>query len=135
MKRTVPMLALAAVLLTAPAFAKDHDKEMCDKTGKHSGMMWDKMLERADTNKDGKISKDEFLAEEAKHFDEMDTNKDGVVTADESKAFHEAMREKMKAHMEEMKKGGMDKMHDMKQHGMDKLDQSIDKMVPPAVKN
>ncbi len=63
------------------------------------GMM---MMRMADTNKDGAVSRDEFLAAHAKHFDMADANKDGNLTPEERKAAHAKMRE----HMRGMK-GGM----------------------------
>ncbi len=66
------------------------------------GMM---MLGMADTNKDGAVSRDEFLAAHARHFDMADANKDGSLTPDERKAAHAKMRE----HMRGMK-GGMGNM-------------------------
>ena len=56
--------------------------------GGHSGMM---MLKMADTNKDGAVSRDEFLAAHAQHFDMMDANHDGQVTQAERKAAREKM--------------------------------------------
>lgn len=53
------------------------------------------MLRMADTNKDRTVTKDEFLAAQAKHFDMMDANKDGTVTGDERKAARAKMREHM----------------------------------------
>ena len=58
--------------------------------GEHRmGMM---MLQMADTNKDGAVSRDEFLAAHTKHFDAMDTNHDGKLTKEERKAAHDKMR-------------------------------------------
>ena len=58
--------------------------------GRHGmGMM---MLKMADTNKDGAVSRDEFLAAHAKHFDMMDTNHDGKLTKAERQAAHDKMR-------------------------------------------
>jgi len=45
----------------------------------------------ADTNKDGKVSKEEFMKFHEKLFDEADTNKDGVLDASERKAMHAKM--------------------------------------------
>ena len=62
--------------------------------GMKGGMM---MLAMADTNKDKAVSKDEFLAAHAKHFDMADANKDGKLTPDERKAAQAKMREHMKS--------------------------------------
>lgn len=56
--------------------------------GEHGGMM---MLQMADTNKDGAVSKDEFLAAHVKHFDMMDANHDGQLTHAERKAARQKM--------------------------------------------
>jgi Ca2+-binding EF-hand superfamily protein len=68
--------------------------------GEHGGM-GGMMMRMADTNKDGAVSKDEFLAAYAKHFDMMDTNHDGQLT----KAERQAARQKMRA-MGGMRHGG-----------------------------
>jgi hypothetical protein len=39
------------------------------------------------------MTKDEFLARAAQHFDEMDANHDGKLDRDEMRAFREKMRE------------------------------------------
>ena len=39
-----------------------------------------------DTDKDGKVSRDEFVKAHQAMFDAMDTNKDGMIDADEMKA-------------------------------------------------
>ncbi len=64
-----------------------------DMGGHMGGMM---MLHMADTNKDGAISRDEFVGSALKHFDMADTNKDGSVTPDERKAAMQKMHEHMK---------------------------------------
>jgi len=53
------------------------------------------MLERLDTNHDGRISRDEMRADMDKHFDKLDTNHDGFI----DKAEMDAAREHMKQHM------------------------------------
>lgn len=69
------------------------------------GMM---MLGMADANKDGAVSKDEFTAAHAGHFDKVDTDKDGKITPAERKAAHAKLRGKMRDHMGRMHGG-----HDM----------------------
>lgn len=50
------------------------------------------MARMADTDKDGAISKAEFMAAATAHFDRADTNRDGVVTKTEMQAARAAMR-------------------------------------------
>lgn len=57
--------------------------------GGHMGMM---MMHMADTNKDGAVTRDEFAAAQAKHFDMLDTNHDGQLTQAERKAAHDRMK-------------------------------------------
>ena len=86
--------------------------------GGHGGMGGIMMLKMADTNKDGVVSKDEFLAAHVKHFDMMDANHDGQLTQAERKAA----RQKMHA-MGGMRHGG--------QHG----DYQMGDMPPPPPTN
>ena len=75
--------------------------------GEHCGGMM--MLHMADTNKDGAVSRDEFLSAHAKHFDMMDANHDGQVSQDERRAA----REKMHAMGGGMRHGGKHGDHAM----------------------
>lgn len=61
-----------------------------------------KMMQMADTNNDGAISKAEFTAAWMSRFDKADANNDGQVTAEE----RQAMREQMRAKWHEKKHGG-----------------------------
>ena len=64
------------------------------------------MLERLDTNHDGKISRDEMRADMDKRFDKLDTNHDGFI----DKAEMDAARDHLKQHMGKGMRGGPDGM-------------------------
>ncbi|MBB4953066.1 Ca2+-binding EF-hand superfamily protein [Agrobacterium vitis] len=109
--------ALAATLLVSASygavFAKDGKKsgegprhgEMADACGPRPMMMRGPAamfifaLQQFDSNKDGKISKDEVKATEESLFTAIDTNKDGVLTPGELKKYREARMEAWKADM------------------------------------
>ena len=61
------------------------------------GHMGGRMFERADANKDGKVTLTEATTTALAHFDEVDTNKDKTVTPEERHAFHQKMRAAPKA--------------------------------------
>ena len=91
MKISLPTCALAvAALLTGTALAADagtgHAKDGA------RGMM------HADTNGDGKVSRDEAAALQAKMqsdwFDKVDTDKDGFLTEDELRQARESRRDR-----------------------------------------
>ncbi len=65
----------------------------------------------ADANKDGAVSRDEFLAAQGKRFEMMDADKNGTVTAEE----RQAARAKMREHMRGMR-GARDKAADQTGH-------------------
>lgn len=79
----------ASVTLAAPG-GPDRGPGHGPGMGMMRDMMFVRLLKNADTNKDGKISKDEVMAWGDKLFAEIDTNKDGVVTPGEMRKFHEA---------------------------------------------
>lgn len=66
----------------------------------------------ADTNKDGKISRDEFRAAHEKRsdamFKRMDTNGDGFIDQNEKKAAGEKMHERREHRREMHEKAGTD---------------------------
>lgn len=63
------------------------------------------MFERADANKDGKVSLAEAQASALAMFDRADTNKDGTISPEERSAARDAMRAKWK----EMREARADK--------------------------
>lgn len=67
-------------------------QHMRGKHGGGHGGMGMMMLKMADTNKDGAVSRAEFLATHAKLFDMMDANKDGKLTKEERQAAHVKMQ-------------------------------------------
>ena len=64
-------------------------KRMHHGGGHGMGMM---MVRMADTNKDGSVTRAEFLAASGQHFGMMDTNKDGSLSAPERKAARGKMK-------------------------------------------
>lgn len=87
-------ISLLACVLAAGALALNADHHRGKPGKKGPGMMPGKMFEMIDTDKDGKISKQEWQTHHEQRFTELDADKDGFVTKDEMKAHHEMMREK-----------------------------------------
>ncbi|KQX25487.1 MULTISPECIES: EF-hand domain-containing protein [unclassified Sphingomonas] len=85
------------------------------RDGKHGRPGWGRMhhgggmammghwFDRADANKDGKVSLAEAQAAPLAMFDRVDTNKDGTISPEERTAAHEAMRAKWKERREAAK--------------------------------
>lgn len=65
------IVALGLALMSSAALAQAPGPRMLER------------LQEADTNGDGVVSRDEFLAMRAASFDKLDANGDGFVTADE----------------------------------------------------
>jgi Ca2+-binding EF-hand superfamily protein len=87
MKKLLTIVAVSFISAAAPAFANTN----------HDGMKdWvDRLFKEADTDGNGTISKDEFMAYSEKKFDAMDTNNDGELTKAEVLAFK---KNEMKEH-------------------------------------
>jgi hypothetical protein len=85
---------MTAALISAFTFAANDAN--ADNHGEHKE---GKMMERVDTDADGRISKAEFMAKHEQKFTEMDTNADGFLSADEMKEA----KGKMKQRWEEKK--------------------------------
>ena len=87
--KTLQILAISSLLLGLSQTANaDHHEMNHDDAGKHAHSWQD-----ADTNKDGVVSKDEFMAKHQqraeKMFSKMDANKDGKVDEAERTAMHD----------------------------------------------
>lgn len=87
--KTLQILAISSLLLGLAQTANAaHDGTDHDAMGSHHHSWQD-----ADTNKDGVISKEEFMAKHQeraeKMFTKLDANKDGKVDAAERKTMHD----------------------------------------------
>ncbi|WP_456380079.1 hypothetical protein [Thiolapillus sp.] len=63
--------------------------------GANPTSMSDAFMQQLDSNKDGAVSKAEFLAPQEKQFADMDANEDGAVDRAEIEAVEKSMREQM----------------------------------------
>lgn len=84
-------IALLGLTIGLFAFAQAYAEDTPSESSHHEHWM------NADTNKDGKISHDEFMAASQKrseeHFKRMDTNGDGFIDQAERKVAFERMRQ------------------------------------------
>jgi Ca2+-binding EF-hand superfamily protein len=91
-KYLVSTLSILGMLGVTTAYAHDDQNHERAKEA----------FEQADTNKDGKISYEEFRIAHEKRleaiFKKMDTDGDGFIDEAERKDFHEKMREKWHEH-------------------------------------
>ena len=90
MNRTALVLFAPLTLAVSPAYALD------GSAGQDQPSTSAKKTPKADIDKDGAISKSEWLARSEKRFGETDKNADGKVTREEMKANREKRREKWK---------------------------------------
>ncbi|WP_018898238.1 EF-hand domain-containing protein [Rhizobium sp. 2MFCol3.1] len=112
------LAALSSVLIVGTAagssFAAPGDKHKHPPRPHHAMMgggmrgpvmrevVFVRMLQQFDTNKDGQISKDEAQKGMEAIFAAIDTNNDGSLTPGEIRKYHEAQMAKMKAPAEDM---------------------------------
>ncbi len=73
----IAVVAIAGTTLTAAAFGKGEHRGMHRMHGPQIN------FEQADTNSDGKLSKEELAAHAKARFDENDTDKNGTLSKDE----------------------------------------------------
>ncbi len=82
-------LIIPSILALLPAMA------VALPPGASPTSMSDAFMQQLDSNKDGAVSKAEFLAPQEKQFADMDANKDGAVDRAEIEAVEKSMREQM----------------------------------------
>ena len=92
------LIATTAILLASTAAVAGHHG---DKDGKMCEKKMAKKFEKMDTDKDGAISKDEFITYKTSKFEKMDADKDGKVSLDEKKAYKKAKYHDKKEKAEE----------------------------------
>ncbi len=99
MKKILSISLPAVLLLALQGAAWAEEPPAPPPGGDHQGM-----IEQADTNKDGKVSFDEFKtfhdAKMQEMFKKLDTNGDGFVDKEEARKAREGLREKMRDRME-----------------------------------
>lgn len=82
------------------AIDTNHDGFLTEEEMDASGPFMSRMAQRADTNADDKLSKDEFAAAALQRFDMMDGDHNGQLT----KAERDAARAEMRARMQQMQR-------------------------------
>lgn len=104
--KTITLATLAASLLIGTtaggAFAQDRG----DRRGPPRGgpeVMFVRMLQQFDTNKDGRIEKAEATAASEALFAQIDTDNDGAITPGEMRKHREVVRAEMQKARAEMK--------------------------------
>lgn len=109
MKKIMTLAALALIAMPAVSFAQEPAETPKAEEGKGEHKGPGKMFKETDTNGDGQMSKEEFMAFHEKRFGEMDSNGDGQISGEEAKAKAQEWREKMKEKRKEWqeKKEGM----------------------------
>lgn len=88
------VLSVAALMVsTVPAMAEEGHMMKKWKSGDSDRVGY--MMEKADKNNDGVISKSEFMASHEEKFTKMDANGDGNITKEEINTYKENKRKKM----------------------------------------
>lgn len=88
---TVFLLTFSATAISAADATKESGQaagHADTKSGDHHGHQCGNKMSSVDLNKDGKISKEEFMKHHEAMFDKKDANKDGVLDNTEMKHSH-----------------------------------------------
>jgi hypothetical protein len=99
MKKIMMLGAAVLALQAIPALAQDAPPQ--DGGMRHGGP--GKFFQMQDANNDGVVTEGEFIASAKKRFAELDTDKNGKVTKEEMDAHRDEMRKKWESHRDEMK--------------------------------
>lgn len=98
MKMTLSVI----VLISAPAFALAQQGQIPERPDL-DGMFF----QQFDGDRDGQVSKAEFLKPTEAQFDHMDRDENGVLDQAEVKAFNEEMSQRMQQMQRQMQQQGM----------------------------
>lgn len=102
--RMIPAI-VAALLLSVPVVAHaTGEKPQAEKTSPREDR--EGIMKRIDKNKDGKVSKDEFLVVQTERFAKMDKDGNGLLSKEELRAAREMHGGKMRRHGERRGKDG-----------------------------
>ncbi len=83
-----------------------HDHNGAKSGDKHDhGHKCEHKMSSVDTNKDGKISKEEFMKHHEAMFDKKDTNKDGFLDETERRSMMKKMHKHMHSHDKQQNSG------------------------------
>lgn len=77
--------------ISSPVYAEDVQGD----AGAHQGHKKGGMMQKIDTDGDGKVSKSEFISAHEEKFSKIDANSDGFLEREEMKAAKQEMRAKM----------------------------------------
>src|SRR5688572_5340320 len=91
--KKIVVASLSAVLMVgiaAPSFTASARTGHGPRAGAMQERMFVRLLKAADTDKDAKITKDEFTAWQDARFTEIDADKDGILIPGEFRSFRKA---------------------------------------------
>jgi Ca2+-binding EF-hand superfamily protein len=101
MKHATWIIASLGFLTASSTLAADiNTKKSPAEIEKHAA----ERFKKSDTNNDGAISKEEFLARSEKRFNEIDTDHDGKISPKEMKTYRDAKQAKRAKRLAEKEK-------------------------------
>jgi len=91
-------ILIALALFSSPALAQQPPMQQMPQMPDLEKLFF----EQFDTNKDGLVSKEEFLKPTVEQFDHMDRDKNGSLDQAEVKAFNDEMKQRMQEMQRQM---------------------------------